>query len=165
MGDSSIVCVAVDDYVSEGGREVINEESGEIESTVPEADNNIGSASTGTSKGLGEAASESFIDSEDEDGYDDARNDDGNDDDNDEVDDPRKDASLYSTSGGKLNNNKRLTKKKKYKGGVCIKQIDPRLLSKDLQDKIKLELGIETIGGKTKKCYKRIKNKRKTIRK
>jgi hypothetical protein len=67
--------------------------------------------------------------------------------------------------GKKINNNKRLTKKK-YKGGICIKQIDPSKLSQKLQDKIKKELDIEKIGGKTKKkYYKRIKNKRKTIRK
>ena len=152
--NSSIVCINVGDYVSEGGNEDISENPGEGDE-IPGEGNKIpdkGNEIVGEGSGKNEE-----IDDDDADYHD--------------VDlvhastEPDYDGDLAELKGGKkLNNNKRLTKKK-YKGGVCIKQIDPRILSKDLQDKIKEELGIETIGGKTKKNYKRKKNKRKTIRK
>ena len=159
--NSSIVCINVGDYVSEGGNEVISENPGEGDE-IPGEGNKIpdeGNEIVGEGSGKNEE-----IDDDDADYHD--------------VDlvhastEPDYEGDLSSggkatsefKGGKKLNNNKRLTKKK-YKGGVCIKQIDPRILSKDLQDKIKEELGIETIGGKTKKNYKRKKNKRKTIRK
>jgi regulator of protease activity HflC (stomatin/prohibitin superfamily) len=166
--NSSIVCINVGDYVSEGGNEVISDNPGESETSASERSNESDDEDDGKDVREDEEPGDPHGEPGDphEEPGDPQKNKEPENSQKDEDDDLRHQASLYG--GGdkkKLNNNKRLTKKKKYKGGVCIKQIDPRILSKDLQDKIKLELGIETIGGKTKKCYKRKKNKRKTIRK